>query len=133
VSAAGAPPRFSPPKIAQVELHVRDLAEAKAFYCGVLGLEAVGEFGDSLFVRCGETNLIIQASPDPKPSSVVYFSADGCVPEATEALSAQGVRFSEVPRRIARNHQGVDVWLGFFADPAGNRLALIANMPVEAA
>jgi predicted enzyme related to lactoylglutathione lyase len=125
-------PRFSPPKIAQVELHVRDLAEAKAFYAGVLGLPVVGEFGDSLFVSCGETNLIIQASPQPKPCSVVYFSADGCVREAAEALTAQGVAFTEAPRRIARNHQGVDVWLGFFSDPAGNRLALIANMPVEA-
>ena len=123
---------FSPPRIAQVELHCRDLGAARDFYCGVLGLQAVGQFGDSLFVRCGETNLIIQASASPKPSSVVYFSADGCVREATAALTARGVAFTEAPRRIARNHQGVDVWLGFFDDPAGNKLALIANMPVEA-
>ena len=123
---------FTPPRIAQVELHCRDLGEARAFYCGVLGLEAVGQFGDSLFVRCGETNLIIQATANPKPSCVVYFSADGCVREAIAALTAQGVSFTEPPRRIARNHQGVDVWLGFFKDPAGNQLGLIANMPVEA-
>jgi catechol 2,3-dioxygenase-like lactoylglutathione lyase family enzyme len=124
--------RFTPPRIAQVELHVRDLDEARAFYCGALGLDLVGELKDSLFVRCGETNLVIQSSASPKPSSMVYFSADGCVTEAAEALAEQGVRFTQAPRRIARNHQGVDVWLGFFDDPSGNRLALIANMPVAA-
>ena len=125
--------RFSPPKIAQIELHCDDLAAAEAFYCGVLGLAKVGQFGDSLFVRCGEVNLIIQASPDPKlPGSMIYFSADGAVREATTALQAQGVVFKQPPRRIARNHQGHDIWLGFFDDPWGNPLALLANMPVEA-
>jgi catechol 2,3-dioxygenase-like lactoylglutathione lyase family enzyme len=122
--------RFSPAKIAQVELHCTDLAAAKAFYCGMLGLAVVGEFGDSLFVRCGEVNLIIQASANPKlPGSMIYFSGDGCVPEATEALKAQGVVFREEPRCIARGHQGYDIWLGFFDDPWGNPLALLGNMP----
>ena len=124
---------FSPAKIAQIELHCDDLAAAEAFYCGVLGLAKVGQFGDSLFVRCGEVNLIIQASPNPKPpGSMIYFGADGCVREATTALLAQGVTFKQPPRRIARNHEGHDIWLGFFDDPWGNPLALIANMPVEA-
>jgi catechol 2,3-dioxygenase-like lactoylglutathione lyase family enzyme len=125
--------RFSPPKIAQVELHCDDLEAAEAFYCGVLGLAKVGRFGDSLFVRCGEVNLIIQASPSPKlPGSLIYFSADGCVGEATAALQAQGVVFKPPPRRIARDHEGYDIWLGFFDDPWGNPLALLANMPVAA-
>lgn len=125
--------RFSPPRIAQIEIHCTDLARAEAFDCGVLALAKVGPFGDSLFVRCGETNLVIQASANPKlPGSMVYFSADGCVREAREALTAQGVAFSQPPLRIARNHEGHDVWLGFFADPWGNPLALLANMPVEA-
>lgn len=123
---------FSPPRIAQIEVHCTDLEGAEAFYCGVLGLAKVARLGDSLFARCGEVNLIIQASASPKPpGSMIYFSADGCVREATEALAAQGVAFSQTPRRIARNHEGVDVWLGFFADPWGNPLALLANMPVE--
>ena len=126
--------RFSPAKIAQVALHCTDLAAAKAFYCGKLGLTVVGEFGDSLFVRCGEVNLIIQASANPKlPGSMIYFSADGCVPEATAALQAQGVVFRQAPRCIARGHQGHDVWLGVFDDPWGNPLALLGNMPVAEA
>jgi catechol 2,3-dioxygenase-like lactoylglutathione lyase family enzyme len=125
-------PAFAPPKIAQVELHCTDLARAEAFYCGALGLAKVGQFGDSLFVRCGETNLIIQASAAPKlPGSLIYFGADGVVHEATQALESRGVVFTQKPRRIARGHEGVDVWLGFFHDPWGNPLALLANMPVE--
>src|SRR6185437_9537302 len=81
--------RFSPPKIAQIELHCADLAAAEAFYCGVLGLAKVGQF-----VKCSEVNLITQASPNPKvPGSMIYFSADGAVREATAALQAQGVAF----------------------------------------
>jgi catechol 2,3-dioxygenase-like lactoylglutathione lyase family enzyme len=124
---------FSPQRIAQIELHCDNLAAAEAFYCGVLGLAKVGQFGDSLFVKCGEVNLIIQASSSPKvPGSMIYFSADGAVREATAALQAQGVAFRQAPRRIARNHEGQDIWLGFFDDPWGNPLALLANMPVEA-
>ena len=127
-----APVTFSPARIAQIELHCADLGEAKAFYCGVLGLPLVGEVGDSLFVRCGEVNLIVQASAHPKtPGSMIYFSADGCVHEATAALTSQGVSFKQAPRRIARGHEGYDVWLGFFDDPWGNPLALLANMPPQ--
>jgi catechol 2,3-dioxygenase-like lactoylglutathione lyase family enzyme len=125
--------RFSPPRIAQIELHCDDLVAADAFYCGVLGLAKVAQFGDSLFVRCGEVNLIIQASPNPKlPGSMIYFSADGSVHAATAALQDQGIVFKQPPRLIARNHEGYDIWLGFFDDPWGNPLALLANMPVEA-
>jgi catechol 2,3-dioxygenase-like lactoylglutathione lyase family enzyme len=123
---------FSPAKIAQIEIHCDDLEAAQAFYCDALGLARIAQLGDSLFVRCGEVNLIIQASPAPKlPGSMIYFSADGCVHEAARALRERGVNFKQSPRRIARNHEGHDVWLGFFDDPWGNPLALLANMPVE--
>jgi catechol 2,3-dioxygenase-like lactoylglutathione lyase family enzyme len=124
---------FTFPKIAQVGINCNDLERAKAFYCGALGLPLVGEFGDSMFVRCGEVNLIIQQSENPRvPGSMIYFGADGCVDEATAALKSQGIVFKQEPRRIARNHEGVDVWLGFFDDPWGNPLGLISNMPVAA-
>jgi len=123
---------WSPQRIAQVELHCTDLSEAEAFYCGGLGLPKVAQFGDSLFIRCGETHLLIQASPNPKlPGSMIYFAADDAVHEAAANLKARGVVFTQEPRRIARAHQGFDVWLGFFADPWGNPLALLANMPID--
>jgi catechol 2,3-dioxygenase-like lactoylglutathione lyase family enzyme len=124
-------PVFSPPKIAQIGLQCTDLDQAKAFYCDALGLPLAGAVGDSIFVRCGEVNLIVQKVATVRPGSQIYFSADGQTEEATTALKSRGIVFAQEPKRIARNHQGVDVWLGFFKDPFGNSLALIANMPVQ--
>jgi hypothetical protein len=120
---------FSPPKIAQIGLQCTDLEQAKMFYCGMLGLPLAGEVGDSIFVTCGEINLILQKVAAVRPGSQIYFSADGRIEEATTDLKRRGILFTQEPKRIARNHQGVDVWLGFFNDPFGNCLALIANMP----
>ena len=119
------------PKIAQVELHCTDLEEAKKFYCEALGLERVAEFGHNLFVRCGESNLLIQKVDSPRNGSVVYFSADDRIHEVTDTLKDRGVEFSEEPRCIARGFEGKDTWLGFFDDPWKNPLALLAEMPME--
>jgi catechol 2,3-dioxygenase-like lactoylglutathione lyase family enzyme len=124
-----ATPAFSPPKIAQIELHCTDLEAAKRFYCESLGLRLVGQVGDSIFVRCGEVNLIVQQTPTPQRGSTIYFNADGRVREATEALKSQGIVFTQEPRCIVRGHDGNDIWLGFFDDPWGNPLALLSNMP----
>jgi catechol 2,3-dioxygenase-like lactoylglutathione lyase family enzyme len=122
-----------PTRIAQIELGCTDLEAAKRFYCGQLGLPLVGEIADSIFVRCGEVNLIVQRSANPRRGRTVYLSGDGRVRESTAALKAAGVVFTQEPRRIARQHQGVDVWLGFFEDPWGNPFGLLANVPPEPA
>jgi catechol 2,3-dioxygenase-like lactoylglutathione lyase family enzyme len=127
-----APVTALPDKIAQIEVGCTDLAAAKAYYSDVLGLPVVGEIADSIFVRCGEINLIVQRSANPRRGRTVYFSGDGRVREATAALKARGVSFTEEPRRIARLADGIDVWLGFFDDPWGNPYGLLANMPADA-
>jgi catechol 2,3-dioxygenase-like lactoylglutathione lyase family enzyme len=118
-----------PTRVAQIELGCTDLEAAKAYYRDVLGFPLVGEITDSIFVRCGDLNLIVQRSANPRRGRTVYFSGDGRVRETTAALKARGVVFSEEPRRIARLPDGVDVWLGFFDDPWGNPFGLLANMP----
>ena len=120
-----------PTRIAQIELGCTDLEAAKRYYCDGLGFPLVGEIADSIFVRCGEVNLIVQRAASPRRGRTIYLSGDGRVREATAALRAAGVVFTQEPRRIARQHQGVDVWLGFFEDPWGNPFGLLANMPPE--
>jgi catechol 2,3-dioxygenase-like lactoylglutathione lyase family enzyme len=122
-----------PTRIAQIELGCTDLEAAKRYYCDQLGLPLVDEIGDSIFVRCGDLHLIVQRSANPRRGRTVYFRGDGQVREMTAALKARGVVFTQEPRRIARQHQGVDVWLGFFEDPWGNPFGLLANMPPEPA
>ncbi len=121
---------FAPSKIAQIEIHCTDLQQARQFYCESLGLECVGQVGDSIFVRCGEILLMIQQTSSPRRGSTIYFGADGQIEEAVTALRDQGISFSEEPKCIVRGHQGTDIWLGFFSDPWGNPLALISHMPV---
>ena len=119
------------PKIAQVELHCTSLEKAEWFYCEVLGLEKVAEIAHNLFVKCGDCNLLIQNVVTPRRGSVVYFSADDRIHEVADALKKKGIEFSEEPKCIARAFHGKDVWLGFFDDPWGNPLALLADMPID--
>jgi extradiol dioxygenase family protein len=119
------------PRIAQIELHCTDQEEARRFYCEVLGLEKVGEFAHNLFVKCGDSNLLIQKVDNPRKGSVVYFSADNRIHEVANSLKKRGVEFTEEPSCIARGFEGKDIWLGFFDDPWGNPLALLAEMPME--
>jgi catechol 2,3-dioxygenase-like lactoylglutathione lyase family enzyme len=129
-TAAGDPSATGLPiRIAQIELGCTDLEAAKAYYCGVLDLPLVGETADAIFVRCAEVNVVVQRSDNPRRGRTVYFGADGRVHEATAAMKARGVQFTQEPRRIARDHQGYDVWLGFFDDPWSNPFALLCNMP----
>jgi catechol 2,3-dioxygenase-like lactoylglutathione lyase family enzyme len=118
-----------PNRIAQIEVGCTDLEAAKRYYGEVLGFPLVGEFGDSIFVRCGDLNIAVQRSASPRRGRTVYLSGDGRVREATAALKARGVVFTQEPRRIAQLPEGVDVWLGFFDDPWGNPFGLLANMP----
>lgn len=122
-----------PDRVAQIELGCTDLGAAKAYYCEVLELPLVGETRDAIFVSCGGLNLTVQRAEAPRRGRTVYLGADGRVREATAALKARGVAFSQEPRRIARDHLGYDIWLGFFEDPWGNPFGLLCNMPVEAA
>jgi catechol 2,3-dioxygenase-like lactoylglutathione lyase family enzyme len=121
-----------PTRIAQIEVGCTDLAAATRFYCDQLGFPLVGATPDSIFVRCGDLNIAVQRSDAPRRGRTVYLSGDGQVREATAALKSAGIVFTQEPRRIARQHQGVDVWLGFFEDPWGNPFGLLANMPPEA-
>ncbi len=128
--------QFVPPRIAQVGVQCGDLGEAREFYCDRIGLDFVAEIGDSIFVRCGESNLILQTMDEPTPSNTIYFSADGEIHTAVEDLQRRGVVFKQPPACIAEGldtpDAGVcDVWLGFFDDPWGNEFGLIANMPVN--
>ena len=124
-------PTWIPSSVAQIELHCTNLAHAEDFYCNRLGLTLAARLPQigSIFVRCGELSLIIREQAPPRIGSTIYFNADGNVFDAIASLRASGIGFTEEPDCIAHNREGSDVWLGFFADPWGNPLAIIGNMP----
>lgn len=100
-------------RIVSLVVQARDLAAARAFYAGALGLPLIADDGRSVRLDAGTLVLDLRrAAPGEPPgragTRVVLAAED---PDGVaRALAAQGVR----------------VEAGAFADPDGNRLALAA-------
>jgi len=113
--------------IGQISREVGDIAAAEAFYGGTLGLPHLYTYGKLAFFDCGGTRLYLQeVAPPVKPQSVLYFRV-GDIEAAHRELAARGVSFREPPHLIHRHPDGVEEWMGFFADPDGGILALMAQ------
>jgi methylmalonyl-CoA/ethylmalonyl-CoA epimerase len=132
-------------QIAQVALTVTNLAEAKAFYQDVLGMQFLFEAGTMAFFQCGGVRLMIGASESASASAsasesdkpfnpegaVVYFRIAE-IESACAALKSRGVVFLQEPHLVARM-KSHDLWLAFLKDPAGNPLGLMSEVAREAA
>ncbi len=111
-------------------LPVRDLARARRFYEGALGLQAEGLRPDGKFVyRCGGTRLALFPKPEGTKAehTAVSFRVERIEP-AIAQLEAQGVRFADydLPGLKTEGHVCV---LGaekaaWFEDTEGNILCL---------
>ena len=121
---------IQPTHIAQIAIPVRDLARAKAFYGGTLGLAHLFDAPPGLsFYRCGETRLMLSQPEGPETSgaSILYYA----VPSAREAeaeLTRAGVVFDESARCIARVGDR-DVWLAVTRDSEGNLIGMMSEEP----
>jgi catechol 2,3-dioxygenase-like lactoylglutathione lyase family enzyme len=110
---------------------VPDLAEAKRFYGGTLGLEVEEEHGLlSLALGSGAT-VLVYPKPDHVPAT--YTILNFPVPDvdrAVDSLTAAGVRFEVYEdgpvktdeRGIFREEGPTIAW---FRDPAGNILSVL--------
>jgi catechol 2,3-dioxygenase-like lactoylglutathione lyase family enzyme len=110
---------------------VADLARARAFYSGVLGLELADESGEEsvLAYRTGATRLIVYRSPHAgtNRANAMVWGVGAEVDAIVAALEAKGVAFEHYPDigRIEGNVHRIGaaklVWL---KDPDGNILHL---------
>lgn len=110
-------------EILQVALTVNDVARAKEFYGGVLGMSFLFDAGNMAFFQCGTVRVLIGAGEVKAGGTVLYFRvADLAGTHA--ALRARGVEFAQEPHLVARmpDHE---LWLAFIKDPAGNLLGLM--------
>jgi catechol 2,3-dioxygenase-like lactoylglutathione lyase family enzyme len=116
--------------IGQLSLLVRDIEQASAFYRDVLGLPHLYTFGPLAFFDCAGTRLFLSVPVDGawRPSSVIYFRVQD-IRATHERLAAAGVAFAGAPHLMHRHDSGVEEWMAFFADPDGNTLALLAQVP----
>jgi catechol 2,3-dioxygenase-like lactoylglutathione lyase family enzyme len=114
---------------------VDDLARAKDFYSGILGLN-VRDSPEGLAIDlAGGGKLFLYAKPNHEPATftVLNFRVDD-VEKAVDGLVAKGVRFEQYDmpnlktdaKGIARGNGPTIAW---FKDPSGNILSVVQPPP----
>ena len=106
----------------------RDVAAAKRFYTGTLGLPLAEDHGEVFAVRTGGTRLDVYKSDfagTNKANAVVWDAGDEVEAIAAD-LRAKGVTLDEYPEGFDEVRHGVHVKGNFraiwFTDPDGNIL-----------
>ena len=118
--------------VRQIALTVSDVARATGFYRDVLGLTFLFAAGPDLaFLDIGGVRLML-AAPEGHfvpggRSSVVYLTVAD-INAAHALLTERGVVFPNPPACVAAMPDH-DLWLCAFADPDGNPLALMSEVP----
>jgi catechol 2,3-dioxygenase-like lactoylglutathione lyase family enzyme len=112
---------------------VKNLADARKFYEGTLGLEMEGDGAMGLRLKvAGPNGVFVYPKEDHVPAS--YTILNFRVPDidvAVDELAAKGIKFEVYPgvtdhKGIARGRsvgQGPDI--AWFKDPAGNFLSIL--------
>jgi DNA-binding CsgD family transcriptional regulator/catechol 2,3-dioxygenase-like lactoylglutathione lyase family enzyme len=114
--------------IGQISRAVSDIQAAERWYGQVLGLKHLYTFGKLAFFDCGGTRLFLtQESAAPSPESILYFRVHD-IEQAHAMLKDRGVEFTHAPHMIHRHPDGTEEWMGFFKDPEGRPLAIMAQV-----
>ena len=117
-------------KLQQVALTATNLDASVDFYRDVLGLKFITRFdppGLAFFSLGAGIRLLLSATAS---QASLYFHVDD-VDAAVKHLKGRGVRFLQPPQMIQRDEagdfgkKGIEEWMAFFNDPAGNLLALV--------
>src|SRR4051812_8143466 len=117
---------------ATANLAVKDLAKARTFYEGTLGLKQVDEMGGELVVyKSGDTVINVyhsQFAGTNKATAVTWMVGDEIEP-IVKSLKSKGVAFEhyEMPGLSLNGdiHVGDGMKIAWFKDPDGNILNLV--------
>lgn len=115
-------------QIGQIARTVRDISQSKSWYELVLELPHLYTFGTLAFFDCAGTRLMLtQGETFNANESILYFRVPD-IAATHAALVQKGVEFIAAPHRIHRHEDGTEEWMGFFNDPDGRTLALMAQL-----
>ena len=117
---------------ATANLAVKDLAMARSFYKGTLGLTEVHNEGGELIVyKCGDTSINVYQSKfagTNKATAVTWMVGDE-ISNVVKALKSKGVTFEhyEMPGLTMEGdvHVGYGMKVAWFKDPDGYILNLV--------
>jgi len=121
---------FSLDKLHQVALTATNLDVSIAFYRDVLGLRFLGRFdppGVAFFSLGGGSRLMLSVTSS---QATLYFLVED-VDAAMKELRKRSVQFLHAPALVHRDEagqfgkKGVEEWMAFFKDPAGNLVGLV--------
>jgi len=120
-------------RLRQVALPARSLERSIAFYRDTLGAEFIAEYGTLAFFNLDGTRLLLEQSPEVRPSDAVLYFVVSDINQAHAILQNRGVTFDSAPHLIHTDESGTfgpageEEWMAFFKDPDGNTLALSAR------
>src|SRR4249919_4408384 len=119
---------------AAVNLAVKDVARARDFYGGVLGLSETGRQGEQLVsYRSGSSLLFVYKSDyaGTNKATAMSWLVGGDVDTIAHALKAKGVSFEhyDMPDMQLEGdvHVGHGMRVAWFKDPDGNILSLVSG------
>ncbi|ESX81362.1 VOC family protein [Mesorhizobium sp. M0027] len=117
---------------ATANLAVKDLAKARAFYEGTLGLKEVHNGGGELIVyKSGDTSINVYRSnfAGTNKATAVTWTVGDELGKIVEALKSKGVAFEhyDMPGLTLEGdvHVGQGMKVAWFKDPDGNILNLV--------
>jgi len=108
---------------------VHDLAAARTFYGGTLGLRTSEEYGLMWLHLAGGRDTLVYEQPNATPASftILNFEVDD-IDRAMDALAARGVRFEHYDD-LTQDDKGVfradGPYVAWFKDPSGNVLSVL--------
>lgn len=113
-------------QIGQIARSVGDTANSEKWYRDVLGLKHLYTFGTLAFFDLGGTRLMLSQEGGAAKESILYLRVAD-IAAAHRDLQARGVKFTHAPHMIHRHADGTEEWMGFFEDPDGRPLAIMAQ------
>ncbi len=121
--------------VAQLMVPVTDLEPTVQYYRYVLGLPFLFAAPPQMaFFRCGDVRLLVgvpESVEHRQRGGTVYFRVED-IHSVHATLASRGVAFQAAPHVVHRTTTS-ELWLAEFQDPDGNRLALMADVPVAPA
>jgi catechol 2,3-dioxygenase-like lactoylglutathione lyase family enzyme len=118
---------------AMATVPVKDMAVAKRFYEGTLGLVAASDTMGAITYKSGDSQLIVYESPyaGSNQATAVTWRVGGEVDDIVRMLRAKGVTFEhyDVPegKREGDIHIAGNLRMAWLKDPTGNILALVSG------
>jgi methylmalonyl-CoA/ethylmalonyl-CoA epimerase len=121
--------------VAQLLIPVGDFDKGVSFYRDILGVPFLFAAPPQMaFFNCGGVRLLVGVMPEGQTAqrgSAIYFQVSD-IGAVYSTLKDQGVTFGAEPHVVHRTPKS-ELWLAEFADPDGNQLALMSDVPLTGA